>query len=95
MRDAQRIKLIRAGIGKAEKAANRRNYNCIYPGCTENAIGSHSQQKKHQLESIAENSAVYSFDKNPYSLFTSEKSELLKKNPNRQSIKIQWVLQLS
>jgi len=81
MREGQRIKLIKAGIGKVEKAANRRKYECIFPGCNELAIKSHSQQKKHQLNSISENSHVFAMNKSMYNIFSGDFSELLRLTP--------------
>jgi hypothetical protein len=79
MRDAQRNKLLMAGLGKAEKASNRRKYKCIHPDCNLDAIKSHSQQKKGQLSSIAEDLAVYAMRRNVYQMFNTEKKELLAK----------------
>ena len=66
MREPQRIKLIQKGLGKAQKASARIKYKCLLPSCTKNGIRSHSQQKKHQLNSIAENLKVISVEKNIY-----------------------------
>lgn len=79
MREGQRKKLIMSGIGKAEKASNRRKYKCILPECNLISIKSHSQQKKSQLEAIAEDSEVFAKTQSLYQMFKSEKRELLSK----------------
>jgi hypothetical protein len=81
MREPQRISRIRAAFGKAEKRANRRQYKRMFPGCTKHSIKSHSQQKKHQLESIAEDSFIYAVNKNLYRIFDSGSVEALVKTP--------------
>ena len=81
MREGKRKKLIMAGLGKVEKAANRRKYKCIVPGCGDDAIRSHSQQKKYQLESIAEKSNVFSLNRTLYDIFKGDVNELLREIP--------------
>ena len=81
MREAQRKKKIMAGLGKVEKAANRRKYKCILPECNEDSIKSHSQQKRHQLESISEESKVIAMKKSLYDVFNRDINELLKELP--------------
>lgn len=81
MRESQRQKLIRAGLGKVEKSANRRKYKCICPECSDKAIRSHSQQKKHQLNSIAEDLYVFSMKKTMYRVSQEKVNELLVKTP--------------
>jgi len=81
MRELQRKKKILAGLGKAEKAAKRRKYKCIVPECNEDSIKSHSQQKKHQLESISEDSQVVAMKKSLYDVFNRDVNELLKELP--------------
>jgi hypothetical protein len=78
MREGQRKKLIKSGIGKAEKYSNQRKYKCMFPSCTLASIKSHSQQKKNQLEAISENSEVYTKNQNLYQIFNSEKVEFSK-----------------
>ncbi|WP_063661621.1 hypothetical protein [Aliivibrio fischeri] len=85
MRESQRIKLLKAGIGKAQKSSNRRQYKCIQSGCSEKAIKSHSQQKKCQLESISENLYVYSVDKGLYNIFSDKPREILVKKTITES----------
>ena len=71
----------KAGIGKVQKASNRSEYSCLEIGCKEKAIKSHSQQKKCQLGSIAEDGWVYSVEEGLYNLFPeSQESYLLKKH---------------
>lgn len=85
MREVQRLKLIKAGIGKAQKTSNRREYSCMKMGCKEKAIKSHSQQKKCQLDSIAENGWVYSVEKGFYNIFSGKPRELLVKKTITES----------
>ncbi len=77
MRESQRIKLIRTAIGKVEKSANRKEYKCMYPDCNLFSIKSHSQQKRHQLQSISENSRIYALNNSLYSIFGDDINELL------------------
>ncbi|MDF1763280.1 MAG: hypothetical protein P1U57_07725 [Oleibacter sp.] len=79
MRESQRKKLIMAGLGKAQKRSNRRKYKCIHPNCKLDSIKSHSQQKKGQLSSIAEDSSVYAMRKNMYQMFNAGMNDLLSK----------------
>ena len=37
---------------------------CMFPGCEEKAIGSHSQQEHGQLDNVAEDGYVYALDRN-------------------------------
>lgn len=46
-------------MGEIEKAVEVQEYTCLYPGCKETAISSHSQQKEGQLRCIAEDGIVY------------------------------------
>lgn len=69
MRETQRIKLIQKGLGKSQKSASRIKYKCMLPSCSKKGIRSHSQQKKHQLNSIAEDLKVISVEKNIYKSF--------------------------
>lgn len=85
MRDTQRKKLFQSKIGKAQKASNRRDYVCIQSGCKNKAIKSHSQQKMCQLDSIAENSFVYSVEKSLYQVFNDKPRELLVKKTITES----------
>lgn len=79
MRDAQKNKIIMAGLGKAQKISNRRKYKCIYPDCNLASIRSHSQQKGGQLSSIAEESSVYAMRRSMYHLFNTRMKDLLSK----------------
>ncbi len=65
------------GLGNAEKAANQREYKCIFPECNSKSIRSHSQQKKSQLEAIAENSEVFTKNQSIYQAVKTETQELL------------------
>ena len=55
-------------FGKLEKRLNRQKHKCLVPGCSRNAIGSHSQQKEGQLRAIARNGQVYTLERNSYRL---------------------------
>ena len=59
--------LFRAG-GKAQKKMNAQKHSCLFPGCKNNAISSHSQQRGGQLKAISKNGEVYSMEKNLYKL---------------------------
>ncbi|HDZ3746041.1 TPA: hypothetical protein RSW77_003566 [Vibrio cholerae] len=85
MREAQRMKLFRSKVGKAEKESNRRSYICMKRGCANKAIKSHSQQKMCQLASIAEDSWVYSIDKGLYQMFSGKPREILVKKTITES----------
>jgi hypothetical protein len=50
--------------GKIEKKFGKLKFRCLYPGCTQSAISSHSQQKEGQLRAIARNGLVYALDRN-------------------------------
>ncbi len=57
--------------GKIEKKIRRRKFRCLYPGCTQSSISSHSQQKEGQLRAIAENGLVYALDRNMFQYIKS------------------------
>lgn len=57
--------LLRAG-GKAQKKTDAQKHRCLFPGCKNNAISSHSQQRGGQLRAISQNGEVYSMEKNLY-----------------------------
>ena len=59
-------------LGKIEKQFNSTIYQCLVPGCTRNAIGSHSQQKAGQLHAIARNGQVYALERNLYKAFKGQ-----------------------
>jgi hypothetical protein len=44
---------------KAHDTMSRRQFKCLYPKCEGKAVKCHSQQKMHQLESIAEDGIVF------------------------------------
>jgi len=46
-------------ILRAEKYVNNLSFYCLFPGCKEKAIRSHSQQKERQLRSIAVDGHLY------------------------------------
>ncbi|AYQ57607.1 hypothetical protein MS2017_1945 [Bathymodiolus thermophilus thioautotrophic gill symbiont] len=73
MRETQKIKLIQKGLGKAQKLASRIKYKCMLPSCSKKGIRSHSQQKKHQLNSIAKDLKVISVEKNIYKSFMASR----------------------
>jgi hypothetical protein len=58
MDDETRQKLSRRLIAKAQKSA-RKTCQCLLPGCNENSIVSHSQQRRGQLLAIAVDGHVY------------------------------------
>ena len=60
MRDSNKEILHRAQ--KVAKRIRNRVYACLYPGCQETAICSHSQWEKGPLLSIARSSQVYAFE---------------------------------
>jgi hypothetical protein len=68
--EIRRAKLV---TGKIEKKFRKQRFQCLYPGCTQPAILSHSQQKEGQLRAIAENGLVYALERN---LFQNIKSML-------------------
>ena len=45
-----------------EKILTKRKYACLFPGCRQVAIGSHSQQKNGSLRAIAENGKIMRLD---------------------------------
>jgi|GEM_PF-3507329 len=55
---------IKKAASEANKFLNQQKYVCLYPGCNNFAISSHSQQRKRQLQSISENNHVYAVEKN-------------------------------
>jgi len=59
--------------GKVEKKFGKLKFRCLYPGCGQSAISSHSQQKEGQLRAIAKSGLVYAIDRN---LFQQIKSML-------------------
>src|SRR2546425_1263559 len=59
-------RLLQKALGKAEAAANRLVFNCLYPGCSNTAIRSHSQQREQQLRSISQAGEVYALRRNTY-----------------------------
>ena len=81
MSDRHRKRLMQKAIGNAVKLANRIKYTCILPGCTKDAIKSHSQQKKGQLFAIADKGEVYCMGKNIYQFTKEASGELLIKKP--------------
>ena len=67
-----------AALGKAQKGVNASTYECMYPGCKENSIGSHSQQRRGQLLAIASKSGdVYAVEKNLYRYYKGIKAASL------------------
>ena len=54
-------------MGKLEGRLKKTHFRCLYPGCTRNAILSHSQQKEGQLRAIAVEGCVYAMDHGFYS----------------------------
>jgi hypothetical protein len=53
-------------IGKLQKRLKQREFTCLFPGCKEPAINSHSQQKEGQLRVIAKEGVVYALERNYY-----------------------------
>lgn len=51
--------LEKKSILRAEKHVNNLSFNCLFSGCKEKAIRSHSQQKERQLRSIAVDGHIY------------------------------------
>jgi len=64
-------------MGTIEKDLSRRPFNCLYPGCHEKAIKSHSQHKSGQLRAIAENGLVYAGNFNLYSLYDPKRTHVV------------------
>ena len=52
--------------GKIQKKLGKLKFPCLYPGCAQSAISSHSQQKEGQLRAIAKNGLVYALDRNMF-----------------------------
>lgn len=63
--DSHQAKIFSAA-GKAQKHISQEKHICLVPGCTENTISSHSQQRGGQLKAIAEDGHVYAVEKNIY-----------------------------
>lgn len=61
-------------IGKIEKAKKNKKFKCLFPGCNEFSIGSHSQQRGGQLSAICRNNEVYAMDFNMYSVLAKGSS---------------------
>jgi hypothetical protein len=68
MKKRNLLRLQASIITRAEEYVNKFRFGCLFPGCTEKAIKSHSQQKERQLRSIAVDGYVYTlkptFEKN-------------------------------
>lgn len=47
---------------KVEKHLSRKIYKCLYQGCNEKAVKSHSQQRNGPLKAISENGKVFRLD---------------------------------
>ncbi|WP_299022614.1 hypothetical protein [uncultured Photobacterium sp.] len=63
---------VRASIGKIEAQRKKPKYKCLVNGCSEFAIGSHSQQMGGQLKVIAENNKVTCLRRNLYDLYQDD-----------------------
>lgn len=59
-------RLIMRELGKCQKQIRKMPFICLFPGCKDMAIKSHSQQKEGQLRSIARGGIVYAFGRNYY-----------------------------
>lgn len=66
-------RLFEKGIGKIQKNINKQKYKCLYPGCNNLSIQSHSQQKEKQLRSIAREGQVYCILRNHYKNLKNKK----------------------
>lgn len=58
--------ILRQKIGEIEKQRKNKTFQCLYPGCQANSIGSHSQQRGGQLSVICENDYVYALNASFY-----------------------------
>jgi hypothetical protein len=76
MDDRTYKRAVTRAFGKAQKKINKIRAKCFYPGCSLDAVESHSQQKLGQLRAIAEKGEVYAVQRNHY--------QFLKKLPNTQ-----------
>jgi hypothetical protein len=65
----------RKTIGIIEKKLNKKKYGCLFPGCNQKAIGSHSQQRGGPLEAISESGKVYWLNDNLYKTTNNNKNE--------------------
>jgi len=74
MDDRTYHRLVKKAFGNAQKRSAAQTYDCLYPGCSERAIKSHSQQRRGALKAIAESDLVYAVQRNHY--------QHLKKLPN-------------
>lgn len=68
----------------ARKDIFSRTHKCLYPGCSENAIKSHSQQRGGPLKLISEQNEVYAVD-----------STIIRKSEKREYFKRQKITQAS
>jgi len=60
---------IQKTVGKIQKKLNKTKFKCLFPGCENFSISSHSQQKEGQLRAISKDGLVYALDRNIYERF--------------------------
>ncbi len=65
------------GLGKLQKKIKKTFFACLFPGCRQVAIRSHSQQKEGQLRTIAREGMVYVLDRNFYRSLKGTQAPLL------------------
>lgn len=61
---------------KVEKILSKKKYECLYDGCSETAIKSHSQQKNGPLRAICENGKVYRLNDDLQNSYSVESDEI-------------------
>jgi hypothetical protein len=69
------------GMGKLQKKIKKALFGCLFPGCSQGAIRSHSQQKEGQLRTIAREGMVYVLDRNFYRSVKGTQAPLLELIP--------------
>lgn len=53
-------------MGKYYKKVKKMTFPCLFPGCEDSTIKSHSQQREGQLRAIAQQGTVYALERNFY-----------------------------
>lgn len=61
---------------RVEKRIKNKKYKCLYEGCKNSAIGSHSQQRNGPLRAISEKGKVYRLNDNLQKTLSVESGEL-------------------
>jgi hypothetical protein len=70
MKELTKIQLFKKAMGNVDKKIKKMEFPCLYPGCNEAAILSHSQQKEGALRLIAKEGLVYGLRKSMYHIIS-------------------------